>query len=218
MKRENNKKIFEICMIISLVFHIIIFQVVRIGKHSIIPSQINPIKIEVVNIPKTWQKKKIHKPIAPPRPTVPVPMEAEYIPEDLTIVITVLDLSKIPRPPEPPEEYDYENYTFISYQTAPKIIGVLTSSGLEVGGMGAVKKQIRYPEIAKKMGIEGTTIVGLLIDKRGYVVKTIILRSAWIGFDEEALRVAKMIKFKPAQQSDLPVKVWLSMPFRFRLY
>ncbi len=211
--KRNYRKVREVSMIAILVIFIILFQVVRVDLVVVGKTfKIDKIKIEVIQIPKTWQKKKIRRPKAPARPSVPVPMEEEYIPEDLTIVPTKLDLSNIPPPPPPPLiEYDYDNYSFIPYQIPPKIIG----------GMRGIRKQTKFPNLAKRVGISGKTIVGLLIDKRGNVIKCVLLKSAGPGlytlFDEEALRVSKKIKFKPAFQRDKPVKIWLKIPFIFRL-
>lgn len=207
-------------MIISLVIHLLIFQVVRTNNIRSLPQYtIEQIKIEVIQIPKTWQKKKIPRPKRPEQPTVPVPMEEEYIPKDLTIVPTKLDFENIPPPPGPPvDEYDYENYSFIPFQSPPTMIGILTSSGIKRGGVGIVRKEIKYPRILKLVEVEGQTILGLLINKEGFVTKiTIIKESGYQLFDDEAIRVAGLIKFNPAIQRDRPVKVWLAMPFIFKL-
>ncbi len=207
-------------MIIYLLIHLFLFQVVRSNNERSLPKYtIEQIKIEVVQIPKTWQKKKFPRPKRPARPTVPVPMEAEYIPEDLTIVPTKLDFENILPPPGPPiDEYDYENYAFIPFEMPPKVIGIHTSRGVKRGGMSLVQKEIKYPRILKMAGVEGRIILGLLINKEGFVIKiTIIESSDYELFDNEAIRVAGLIKFNPAIQRDRPVKVWLAMPFTFRL-
>lgn len=207
-------------MIISLVIHLIMFQVVRTNNKRSLPQyKIEQIKIEVVHIPKTWQRKKLRMPKRPELPTVPVPMEEEYIPEDLTIVLTKLDFENIPPPPGPPmDEYDYENYSFIPFQSPPRMLGIHTSSGVKRGGVAIVRKEIKYPRILKKAGVEGQTTLGLLINKKGFVTKiTIIKKSGYKLFDDEAIRVAGLIKFSPAIQRDRPVKVWLAMPFTFKL-
>lgn len=207
-------------MIISLVVHLFLFQVVRTGNKRALPQYtIEQIKIEVVQIPKTWQQRKIPRPKRPARPTVPVPMEEEYIPKDLTIVSTKLDFENIPPPPGPPmDEYDYENYSFIPFELPPKAIGILTSRGVKRGGMAAVQKELKYPRFYRSIfKVEGKTIIGMLIDKSGYVIKTIIIKSSgYTLFDIEALRVARLIKFTPAQQRDKSVKVWIAMPFIFK--
>jgi len=195
-------------MIISLVIHIFLFLFVRINKNQII-HQTKQINIETIDIPKTWQKKKILKPSPPPKPTIPVPLEHEYIPDDETIIPTELDLSEIPPPPlPPPDEYDYENYMFIPHETPPEIIG----------GYKSIIKKVRYPAIAKKIKLEGRTVIAVLIDKNGNIAKYYILQSAGFkGFDNEALRVLITLKFKPAKQRDIPVKVWMAIPFKFQI-
>jgi len=73
-----------------------------------------------------------------------------------------------------------------------------------------------YPELAKKGGVEGTVIVKVLIDQNGNVEAVEALRSHPL-LDEAAMDAAWQFKFKPGKQKDKVVKVWVSIPFNFRL-
>ncbi len=73
-----------------------------------------------------------------------------------------------------------------------------------------------YPELAKKAGIEGTVVVKVLVNTKGDVEKVEILKSHPL-LDEAAVNAAKQFKFKPGKQRDRYVKVWVSIPFNFRL-
>ena len=64
--------------------------------------------------------------------------------------------------------------------------------------------------------IEGTVVVKVLIGKKGLVEKAEIFKSIPI-LDEAALKAAKKCIFKPAKQRDKLVKVWMSIPFKFKL-
>lgn len=74
----------------------------------------------------------------------------------------------------------------------------------------------KYPELAKKAGIEGTVVVKVLIDLEGNVEATELLKSVEV-LDEAALEAARQFKFTPAKLDGKPVKVWMSVPFRFKL-
>ena len=52
-----------------------------------------------------------------------------------------------------------------------------------------IKKNIQYPEIARKNGIQGRVIVGVVVDKNGSVTNLTILKSIDPYLDKEAIRV-----------------------------
>ncbi len=73
-----------------------------------------------------------------------------------------------------------------------------------------------YPEPAKKAGIEGRVILKVLIDTDGKVSQARILKSI-PTLDQAAIAAAKKFKFAPAKMDGTPVKVWMTIPFQFRL-
>lgn len=76
----------------------------------------------------------------------------------------------------------------------------------------------KYPELAKQAGIEGTTVIKMLVDIDGSVMEVKILKSSGNQMlDQSALAAAKNSKFTPAKQRDKFVRVWVSRPFRFKL-
>ena len=84
-------------------------------------------------------------------------------------------------------------------------------------GLKQLQQQIKYPEIAKKAGVEGRVFVQFVVDEEGNVMDPIIQRGVGAGCDAEALRVVKTLKFKPGLQNGEPVKVKLALPITFRL-
>ena len=103
-------------------------------------------------------------------------------------------------PPIPPNEICVE---FIAYDEPPIPL-----------------RQIRpkYPEIAKKAGIEGTVVLQVFVDKKGRVKDTVILKGIPnTGLDEAAIKAIKAVRFKPAKQDGVALGVWISIPFNFRL-
>lgn len=74
----------------------------------------------------------------------------------------------------------------------------------------------KYPELAKKAGIEGTVVVKVLVDLEGNVEATELVQSVEV-LDEAALEAARQFKFTPAKLDGKPVKVWMAVPFKFKL-
>ena len=86
-----------------------------------------------------------------------------------------------------------------------------------IGGLAALQREIRYPVIAKKAGIEGRVILQFIIDEQGRVTESMVVRGIGGGCDEEALRAFQTMHFRPGKQRGKPVKVKMSLPVTFRL-
>jgi len=78
---------------------------------------------------------------------------------------------------------------------------------------------LSYPETAKADMIEGQVIVEFWIDTLGFTSEHRIIQSVRQDLDDEALRVAKLIKFDiPAKNySDEPMGMCFTLPIRFSL-
>ena len=197
------KKVIELSMILSLVIMLLVFQTLRAISLDEAESKTVHIEIEVTDIPPTEQFKR---PPPPPKPSIPIPTESEDVPEDLTIDETALDLSDIPPPPPPPDEEG--DMIFVAFDEPPT----------PIGGFMAIQKALKYPEIARKAGIEGRVTVHVLVSEKGEVVRTKILQSlGHTGCDDAAVNAIKKVRWNPAMQRDKPVKVWVAIPVIFRL-
>jgi len=86
------------------------------------------------------------------------------------------------------------------------------------GGMAAIGKKVKYPRIAREMGIQGVVYVGFIVDPEGKVIEPKILKSVAKPLDEEALRViTKEVKFTPGYFQGKAVPVRMVLPIRFRI-
>jgi protein TonB len=75
-----------------------------------------------------------------------------------------------------------------------------------------------YPEMARSAGIEGTTVVEALVDIDGTVADARVLKTSNNQtLDAAAVEAARRATFRPAMQRDNPVRVWVSIPYRFSL-
>jgi periplasmic protein TonB len=78
---------------------------------------------------------------------------------------------------------------------------------------------VRYPEMARKAGIEGSVWLKVLIDQDGAVRDVIIVISsgANAGFEEASIAAARDSKWRPAMQNHQPVAVWVAYEVKFKL-
>lgn len=90
--------------------------------------------------------------------------------------------------------------------------------GGDEGRINFLTDNIRYPQMAKEEGIQGTVYVTFVIDENGKVTHAEILRGIGGGCDEEALRVVRLMpRWKPGKQSGRNVRVQFNMPIKFTL-
>jgi protein TonB len=81
-----------------------------------------------------------------------------------------------------------------------------------------LSKNLKYPSVARRMGIEGTVYVSFVVEKSGEISNVELLRGIGGGCDEEAIRVIENAPiWKPGYQRSRPVKVRMRLPIRFKL-
>ena len=77
---------------------------------------------------------------------------------------------------------------------------------------------IKYPEDARKAGIEGTVVVNFIIDKTGKILNPEIKRSVHGSIDAEVLRIIDLMpNWIPGKQSGKNVAVSFNLPVKFKL-
>ena len=87
-----------------------------------------------------------------------------------------------------------------------------------IGGFAAIQRALRYPEIARKAGIEGKVIIYAKIGTDGKVVDTKVIKPLGnSGCNEAAIEAIKKVMWEPASQKNKPVTVWVSVPVQFKL-
>lgn len=85
------------------------------------------------------------------------------------------------------------------------------------GGMAEVIKNVVYPEIAKKAGVEGKVFVLAYINERGGVDDVKVVKGIGAGCDEAACAAVKKSKFTPGKSKGQSAKVKLSLSINFKL-
>lgn len=76
----------------------------------------------------------------------------------------------------------------------------------------------RYPPMARRNGIEGTTLVRVLVSKEGRALQVALDKTSGSSvLDNAALEQAKTWKFAPARRGQEAVEQWVTMPFVYKL-
>jgi len=181
----------------ALFVHILLF--------TILPKEIKVTpykprkKVELIaeNIPS--ELKEIVEPPPEQKPALPVAAESEAEVEAATIGAT--DFAEIYKKPE--ESVEIPVVPFWKVEVPPKPIHPVEPV---------------YPELARKAEIEGKVVVKVLVDIDGKVIDAVIIKSSKNAeLDRAALKAARQWIFSPAKQRDRYVRVWVVIPFDFKL-
>lgn len=168
---------------------------------------------ELVQMEEIIQTTQIQKPPPPPRPPVPVavPDDVQLDDEELNLD-AFLDLdAALDTPPPPPaaavEEEADENEIFLVVEQAPEIIG----------GLAKLYEVTPYPPLARKAGLEGTVVVQIVVNADGTPSDPKVMRSVAETLDKAAVEGIMQLRFRPAMQRSRAVRVYMTLPVRFRL-
>lgn len=84
--------------------------------------------------------------------------------------------------------------------------------------MNFIKKNMRYPASARRMGVDGTVYVSFVVSKDGSISEVKTIRGISADCDKEAIRVVSMMPpWKPGKQNGKPVFVRFVLPIKFKL-
>lgn len=156
------------------------------------------------HIPETTQKAL---PPAPPRPVVPLAVEADEVPDSVTIEPTDLDLDAVPIDlalvgpggPVGPISDEPMNIADIDYK--PHLLTLIMPA---------------FPEQAKKAKLkQGEARVKLLVDKKGNVEEVEFVTGPQ-HFREEAISTAYRYRFRPGKHQGEVRKVWMEVSIQFK--
>ena len=192
----------EIGFICSLLIFIVAAKVTIVSDNTQtnVPSFIPD--IETLETPITIPPDK--------KPAPQKPMVFQEKPDDVIIedpITDFPDFNTSSLPITPPEQEAEKEEPLLNVQTMPKM----------KGGQSAFYKELKYPEMCKKSGIEGRVALQFVINEQGEVTNPIVLRGIGGGCDEEALRVIKLMNFSPGIQNGRFVKVRMAQSIMFRL-
>ena len=165
------------------------------------PKEEKSTYVEEINL----EVEKIEEVAPPPKPKISVEVqeaeageEAEAT-EEVDIAATT-DFNELEAPPPP--ETDTTVYEYYAVEIPPKPIKTVKP---------------KYPELARKAGIEGQVFVQAIVGPDGRVKRAWVVKSTNNIFDAAAVEAVLQMVFSPARQQDKPVSCKVIVPIRFTL-
>jgi protein TonB len=119
----------------------------------------------------------------------------------------VIDYDIGEMPDEKPEE------TFVIVEDMPSF-----NDGGKAAFLKYVMSKIKYPNQARRIGLEGKVFVQFVINKQGKMTEIEVVRGIGGGCDKEVLRVLNEAPaWSPGKQRGVPVRVRMILPVTFTL-
>ena len=83
---------------------------------------------------------------------------------------------------------------------------------------GGYQHRPAYPSSARRLGIQGTTLLSVLVAEDGRVADVVVKQSAGHpDLDQAATDAVRRWRFEPARRGSEAVAVWVLLPVEFRL-
>jgi protein TonB len=83
---------------------------------------------------------------------------------------------------------------------------------------GGYQYRPTYPASARNLGIQGTTLLHVLVADDGRVAEVVVKQSAGhADLDRAAIDAVRRWRFEPARRGTEPVEMWVQLPFEFKL-
>jgi protein TonB len=197
-----------------------------LSKNRIIKEN-TTVGVEMLNVPK----EELPPPPPPPPPPPDAVQQQRFVAPKVTTdsVVTTMaindDLNAKPNTEAPAAEAIVveEAKPHVIEQEAPKeIFTVVEEQPTYPGGDEArikfLQDNMKYPEEAKELGVQGKVFVTFVVEVDGSITDVKVLRGIGSGCDDEAIRVVKsMPKWVPGKQRGVPVRVQFNLPINFKL-
>ncbi len=172
-------------------------------------GQLNIDPTEEEMIPITQQE------LPPPPPPPPAVIELQMVDDDVEIE-NEIEIKE--------SEADQSTFVEIAIKEEvfePEIFTIVENMPSFPGGEEALFKflgnEMKYPQMAKDAGVQGTVYVTFVIGADGKVKDVKVLRGVR-GLDEEAIRVVqKMPAWSPGKQRGKAVSVQYNLPIKFKI-
>jgi len=212
---ESKRGMFmQIGLVVALAITLFAFEWKTYDKKMVELGETEVLHIEEEDIPITRQEPP--PPPPPPTPTTilnivddDVEIEQELI-IDAEATETTEIVAYVPIVVE--EEAVVEAEIFLVVEDPAQF------PGGEAARLKFLQENIRYPQIAREMGIQGTVYVTFVVEPNGALSNIKVLRGIGGGCDEEAIRVVGLMpRWQAGKQRGQAVRVQFNMPIRFVL-
>jgi len=193
--KDKYPTLMKSSLLVTLLLFIIIFATVP--KISVNPYKMRA-KREVTEMQKLPENEmqKVKEPEQISKPQLPKKIveteDAKEVTQELNIETNF----------EQDLNVDNETEIYRIYETPPKPLTKVDPS---------------YPDMARQLGIEGTVILELVVEKDGRVSSVRVLKSVHPLLDDAAIAAAYRTTFSPAMTRDLSIRSYVAFPVIFRL-
>jgi protein TonB len=83
---------------------------------------------------------------------------------------------------------------------------------------GGYQVRPSYPANARRLGVQGTTLLSVFVAADGRVADVVVKQSAGHPeLDQAAADAVRRWRFEPARRGNEPVAMWVLLPVEFRL-
>ena len=170
-------------------------------------------KIDTLQIADNKESERKILPTAPPKLPEPIdaPLVVEAINPEDEMVVTEIDFKEEKEVNQPLRE------EIIEAEEEPAYFVAVEEMPEPLGGLKTIQDKIVYPEIAKRVGVEGKVYVRAFVDETGNVTKAELVKGIGAGCDEVAVEAVLDTQFKPGKQRGKPIKVQVTVPIVFKL-
>lgn len=212
---ESKKRIFlQLGIVIALLGVLVAFEWKQYERAEFDLGTLEMDFIEEEDIPITRQEQP--PPPPPPEPSMELVIVDDdvEVEEDFFIDVEATVYTEIQEftPIVVVEEEIVEDVIFTVVEDQPGF------PGGEEARIRYLTENLRYPQMAREAGIQGTVFVTFVVERDGSVTDVRVLRGIGGGCDEEAVRVVRnMPRWTPGRQRGQPVRVQFNMPIRFVL-
>ncbi len=108
--------------------------------------------------------------------------------------------------------------THASMPPAPSMGSAVTATPPRFGAAYLNNPRPAYPPVARKMGMEGTVMLKVLVSREGHVLQLEVARSSGYDvLDKAAGEAVRSWRFVPAKRGETAVDEWVQVPLAFRL-
>jgi|SRR5688572_9719058 len=81
-----------------------------------------------------------------------------------------------------------------------------------------LSKNVKYPAVARRMGVEGSVFVSFVIDREGKISDPQVIKGVSAECDKEAIRVIQLMPpWRPGKQNGKAVRCRFVLPIKFKL-
>ena len=218
--RSNIKLNYGVHLSIGLL--VVLGVLIALFRAPLYPSEegldITLVQQEIVQMEEITQTEQEAKPPPPPRPPIPVEVPNDTILEDdeLLDLDASLDIDEpigdLPPPPPTPQQEEQQ-----VVEEEPEIFIVVEQMPEIIGGPTKVYEVLEYPPLARQAGMEGLVVVQFIVEINGEPSNFTVARSAGAILDQAAMEAVRQLRFTPGKQRNVPVRVQMALPIRFRL-